>query len=397
MLRLFILLCVFLVAGSVLYRFMLQDAGYLLIVWGNTSIEMSLWVALVLLLVIFSVLYLTVKLYRGGINGFLAAKRSLLNRGNKKAHSLMIDGLTDYIEGNWLLARKKLERSAPKVDSPLINYLAAARSAYELGDEKQALQLLHKAEEATDKPSLAIALTQAKMQLYNQQYEQSLATMERASSINANHPQLLELKRQAYVALHDWRSLQRLLPLLNKHAIGSTQDRHQLSIKVYRELLLNATRSKDGLSALIECWKSLPNDLKQDEHLLALYAEQLIAAEDYERAERILSDALNNHWHESWIRLYGLLNGSSTKKALTTAEKWTKQHNSAGLFLTLGRLCMDNEQWGRAIDFLNKSLAIKPYAETYAAMARVQEQLGQLEDSQENYKKGLLFFTKENR
>jgi len=395
MLRLFILLCVFLVVGAGLYHFMLQGAGYLLIVWGKTSIEMSLWVAITLLLIVVLTLLLIIKIYNGGIKSFIAAKRSFIGRGSKKAHALMIDGLTDFIEGNWLSARKKLERSATKVDSPLINYLAAARSAYELGDEKEAMNLLHKAETVTEKPSLAVALTQAKMQLYNQQHEKALATLEHASTISDDHPTLLELKHQAYLALQDWDALKKLLPLLNKHSIGSSKERYQLTITVYKQLLLQSATpintDTTRLTALKDFWKSVPNDIKQDEHLLSLYARELMSVGDDDRAERILSDSLNNHWHEHWIHLYGLLQCSDDKKPLATAEKWTKNHNTDGLYLTLGRLCARNEQWGRAIDYLTKSIALKPRGETYAELAKVQEQLGERENSQENYKKGLLF------
>ena len=396
MLRLFIFLCAFLVVGAGLYHFMLQGAGYLLIVWGKTSIEMSLWVAITLILLLFLVLYIIIKVYKTGVNSVVSTKRFLFGRSNKKAHTQMIAGLTDFIEGNWQGARKKLESSASKVDSPLINYLAAARSAYELGDEKQALSLLHKAEETTDQPSLAVALTQAKMQIANEHYEQALATLERASSISAKHPAILDLKRQAYSELQDWESLKKLLPVLTQNKIGSVKERHELTIHVYKQLLLsNITPDNTQttrLDALKTFWKETPNDIKQDEHLLALYVREIMALGDDDRAERILSDGLNNHWYEHWIHLYGLLQCSDDKIALATAEKWTKKHNSAGLYLTLGRLCARKEQWGRAVDYFNQSLSIKATGETYAELASVQEQLGQTEESQKNYKQGLLLF-----
>ena len=398
MLRLFILLCTFLVVGAGLYHFMLQGAGYLLIVWGKTSIEMSLWVAVTLLLITVICFVLAIKIYSGGINSILVIKNSLMGRGSQKAHTQMLDGLTDFIEGNWLSARKKLERSAAKVDGPMINYLAAARSAYELGDEKQALNLLHKAEETTETPSVAIPLTQAKMQLANQQYEKALATLERASTINADHPALLDLKRQVYIALQDWHALKKLLPMLNKNNIGASKERDELILLVYKQLLLKAANAslpgESRLKSLKICWKETPNDIKQDEDLLALYARELMAAGDDDRAERILTDGLNNHWYEKWIRLYGLLQCSDNKIALATAEKWLKNQNSEGLYLTLGRLCANSEQWGRAVEYLNQSLSINPRAETYAELAKVQEQLGHTVESQENYKKGLLFSVK---
>ena len=394
MLRLFILICTFLVVGASLYHFMLQGAGYLLIVWGKTSIEMSLWVALTLLLILILSLLLVIKIYTGGIRSLLALKRSFVGRGSQKAHAQMLDGLTDFIEGDWLNARKKLERSAQKVDSPLINYLAAARSAYELGDEKKAMALLHQAEEATDKTHLAIPLTQAKMQLASQQYEQALATLERATAIQEEHTAIVDLKRQAYLALQDWDALKKLLPFIEKNSLGSAKERDQLTLNIHKQCLLNAAANhgekSNRLDALKQCWRETPNAIKQDKHLLALYARELMTVDDDDRAERILSDGLNNQWHEHWIRLYGMLNCSDYKIPLATAEKWLKHQNSHGLYLTLGRLCAKGEQWGRALDYFNQSLSAKASTEVYAELAKVHEQLGQKDKSQENYKQGLL-------
>ncbi|HQW58531.1 MAG TPA: hypothetical protein PK583_06220, partial [Gammaproteobacteria bacterium] len=63
------------------------------------------------------------------------------------------------------------------------------------------------------------------------------------------------------------------------------------------------------------------------------------------------------------------------------------------LLLTLGRLCLANQLWGKARDYLEKSLNLMPLPETYAALGFLMEYLELREKSEEYYKKGLLLAT----
>jgi HemY protein len=51
---------------------------------------------------------------------------------------------------------------------------------------------------------------------------------------------------------------------------------------------------------------------------------------------------------------------------------------------------LQNQQWGRAKDFLLSSITIKPLAESYAELARLQRYLGDEKDSQQSYQQGLI-------
>jgi len=398
MIRGFLLFVLFLVIGAGLYQLVEQGAGYLLIVWGKTSIEMSLWFSIVCLVTILFVIWLTWSLCSGSFRGVLAAKRKVFGYGDEKAQAKTVDGLIDFIEENWSLALRKLTRSAGKVQAPIINYLAAARSAYELGDEQGALELLHKAENSNERGGLAVAITQSRMQLANKQYEQALATLERASALRAEHPVVLSLRQEVYLALKDWPALKALLPQLNKNNIGTPAERHLLELNLYREklnekveklkLLTDNNEKKSQLEAL---WNEIPNHLQSEESMLSLYASQLMALGEHTIAEKQLAAALQKQWHGQWIDLYGLLLCGDSKKSLQTAEKWLgKYSNSPNLLLALGRLCIQNQQWGRAIDFFESSIALQPRAEAYAELARVLDYIGETEKSIHYYKKGLM-------
>ncbi len=397
MMRVFLLFCVFLAVGAGIYRLAEQGTGYILIVWGTTSIETSLWFAILSLLTILFVLWFSISLFRGSFRGVAAAKRKIFGYGDEKAQAKTVDGLIDFIEENWSLARKKLTRSAGKVKAPIINYLAAARSAYELGDEQAALELLHKAETSTDRGGLAVAITQARMQLANKQYEQALATLERASAIRPEHPVVLSLRQQVYVALKDWSALKALLPQLAKNNICSADKHYQLELTLHKEKLNEQIEKNKDLpdadkkALLLQVWTDIPLHLQKEESILSTYVCQLLAFGEYDPAEKLLATALNKQWYGQWIDLYGLLLCTDSKKPLQTAEKWlTKYPQSANLLLALGRLCIQNQQWGRAADFFEKSLALQDRSETYAELARLLDHIGEQEKSVSCYKKGLM-------
>lgn len=394
--------CLCLVLGSVLVYQMQQGSGYVLLVWGKTSIEMSLWFGLIVLLLVVAVIWLLLYVLRGSLRGLVSAKNKLVNYSSHRAQEHTTEGLIHFIEGDWLPAYKKLTRSASKVTSPIINYLAAARCAYESGNEQKALELLHQAQKSTSNSDLAVALTQARMQLANQQYEQALATLQRAAKANPNHHVVLNLTQQVYVALKDWGSLKSLLPKLHQQDIGTVKERYYLEQTLYRSLFKEqiqkqaAASAEEKRQALDASWQSIPEHFQKDEALLCAYVRELMDLTYHDEAEAVLAKSLSQQWYDSWVALYGLLTVSVPAKTLTTAEAWLKTRDkNPTLLLTVGRLCLQNQQWGRAKGFLKESLAINPTPQAYAELARLQDFLGDKLASHHACRQGLLLSIKE--
>lgn len=400
MIRLLLTTSFCLVLGGVLYHLMEKDSGYFLIVWGKTSVEMSLWFALITLAAIIGLLLLVAYLLLGGYRTITVTARSILGYNSRLAEERTLRGLLYFIEGNWALAKRNLVRSAKKTPSPFINYLAAARSAYELGKQEEALQLLDKAEKGTSNSSLAVALTQARMQLANQHYEQALATLGRAVESTPDHPMVLEFLKQTYIALEDWPSLIQLLPKLHKNHIGTSTELRELEVILYRRWLADTIEQSKGLTAeqgidrVRECWSQTPKKNRHDSDTLVQYVRYLIEMGRDDEAEQLLESSLKKHWHDDWVDLYGQLATTDVRKPLLTAESWLKNRpNDGSLLLTIGRLCLRNQQWGRAKEYFKASLKQQERPETYAELARLLAHLGELEISTTYYQKGLLMTT----
>ncbi|GAB1255661.1 heme biosynthesis HemY N-terminal domain-containing protein [Aurantivibrio plasticivorans] len=394
--RLFLLIVASLFAGAFLFQKISEGSGYVLIALGNTRVEMSFWVALalIILLVLLSILvwWLIARSWRivslGG--------KTLGVRSNRWVQQRTAKGIINFIEGNWTLARKHLIRSAPRADYPLINYLAAARSSYELGNTQEAFDLLHKAERSSPDSGLAVALTQARMLLVGQKYEQCLANLERAKKIAPDHPVVLDLLQQTYLRLEDWSALKAIIPELKRYDVMDEHALYDLERKLYLSSLIEVANKAEfqnreaGGARLKKEWDAIPSALKKDVSVIVLYVEKLQLMDMGQEAFRILRHALKQNWHNQLINLVGRVNSADPKKQLLVAEGWLKERpGDAMLMLTLGRLSLLNQQWTQAKEYFESSLKLEKSAETYAELGRLCGHLGEYEQSSNYYQASL--------
>src|SRR5690606_29380873 len=117
----------------------------LLIAYGTKTIEMTLWVAAFIAVLIYLAFWFVRKLMLGGAEMARRFREMFLFGSVERAQKRAATGMVDYLTGDWLEARKKLVRTLDKVEYPLANYIAAARSSFEMGDEAESDNILDKA------------------------------------------------------------------------------------------------------------------------------------------------------------------------------------------------------------------------------------------------------------
>lgn len=387
-----------LVVGSLIYGFSWLNAhqpGYLLISYANTSIETTVWVAVLIALTTLWLLNFIYRTIRGSWRITRGAASYLTHGGEQKAQIRTHRGLVAFMEGNWQQARRNLIKSASKSPLPLVNYLAAARCAYELNERDQALELLHQAEEIAPDRKLAVTLTQARMQLLGKEYESCIATLQRAKNTAANHPVVLDLLYQVYLAVNDWAAIGDLLPELRKQKILSAEKLDIVERDVHRSLIAfageKAKRGGAALETLQQQWDQVPAKLKKDAQLVRDYCEQLRMNSCDQESEELLQQTLKRHWHDDLILLYGQVQGADIARQLLLAEGWLKSRpNSSALMLTLGRLCLRNELWGKAREYFEQSIEQQATPQAYAELARLLAHLDEHRLSTQYYQQGLL-------
>jgi len=181
-----------------------------------------------------------------------------------------------------------------------------------------------------------------------------------------------------------------LIPDLRKTSVLGANGVIQLERTIYRELLLGATRAHNA-DKLLKVWHDFPKSLLTDLDLVFIYVNGLIDYGKFFEAESVLKQTLKKHWSEALVGLYGLVKSANVGKQLATAEGWLKHHSdSADLFLSLGRLCLYNQLWGKAQRYFEASISLKGSPDAYAELGRLCDQMEKPELSAQYYRKGLM-------
>jgi HemY protein len=108
------------------------------------------------------------------------------------------------------------------------------------------------------------------------------------------------------------------------------------------------------------------------------------------QAHRIIEQALDANWDSELVGLYAECDGGDTVARIERAEVWLRAHpRDAALLLTLGRLCAEEELWGKAQSYLEASIAVEPSHTAHLAAARLQETLGNAEAARQHYRAAL--------
>jgi len=382
------LLIFLLLLASVLLGIQLQhDPGYLLISIHHWTLETTVWVAIIGLILIFLVLHSLLLLLHWIIHlpnswGDWLAKRRI-----KHAQATTRKGLIEFSEGHWKQAKNHLIQALPDTETPLLNYLTAARAAQEMGDNKLRDDYLREAQQSMPEAKIAVELTQAQLQLANRQWEQALATLRHLQDLAPYHPYVLKLLMQLYVEVKDWPQLITLLPELKRNQVVSDSAFQQLQHQACLQALIDLIK-QDQSPILADFIAALPKNLNHDAELMAEYTNYLLSKNQDEKAEKILRRCLGKAFNEKLMNIYGRIKSNDTQ--LNFAESLVKnQPHSAILFLCLGRLAKAQDLWGKAKMYFEHSIEFGATPESYLELGNLLEQLSDQAGACAAYQRGL--------
>lgn len=371
---------------SWLWIILYQNPGSVLITYHGWNLETSLWFAIIFLLVLFLFFYISVRFSIRIKAVAVFIKQWLSNRRKRDARSQTILGLYNLIEGNWGVAEKKLSQAAKYSDMQLINYLAAAFVAqYQNALDRRDNYLLLAQQSSVDYPVI-VELTQARLQIFNQQWEEALATLQYLRQERPKNVFIMQLLKQVYLKLKDWYGLKLLIPILRKFRVFSEEEIKKLEFEVCRELLLTSVKNK---SIEVE-WDEMPNYLKKHPALVAIYVEYLLVKKKVDKAEDILKTVLHEGLDDLLLELYTKLPSSYPIKKIARAEKWLETNpENVALLLCLGRVCKKQKLWGKARQYLENSLRLAKTQAAYFELGQIMEAQNDLLGALDSYRKGL--------
>ncbi len=364
-----------------------HDPGYLLISINHWSLETTLWVAAMALIITFILLHSLFLLASAIAKSPKTFRQWQAKRRVLKAQAQTRKGMIEFSEGYWSQARLHLIEALPNTESPLLNYLTAAKAAQEMGNSQLRDNYLREAEQAIPDAKIAVELTQAQLQLENHQWEQALATLQHLKTLAPRHPYVLKLLMHLYHELKDWPQLLALLPELRKSQSLSRKAYDKLQQQTYLAAFSDIAKYNQP-EAMTKLINHLPKNLRQNPEIMAVYCEFLLKQHEYIKAEAIIRNCLRKQYNEELINLYGQFKAND--KQLAFAESLLKtQPNSAPLCLCLGRLSLHSNLWGKAKIYFEKSINLVANPTAYEELGKLQERLNDQAGACQSYRRGL--------
>jgi HemY protein len=222
-------------------------------------------------------------------------------------------------------------------------------------------------------------MTEAELHLDARRFEAALQALDALQEGGGRHIAALRLALRAHRELGRWTDVLRLARQLEKHRALTPEAAAPLKLRAHIETL----RGLDGDAARLSTyWQGAPADERRMPRFAAAAAKALIAAGDSAGAQRLIEHQLDGEWDSELAELYAACRGGDTPARIGRAEKWLeKQPRDARLLLALGRLCREQQLWGKAQSYFEASLSLEQNNETTAELALLLDSLGRAEEA----------------
>lgn len=381
-----LLLAVIAVALAVVLRS--HSGNVLLLVWP-WRINMSLTLAVLLVVATFIVLYVGLRL----LAWLLAIPdRVRVWRGKRaqaRDHELLERGWIGLLEGRYAVAEKDLTKllDQTKVQTRrVLAALSAARAAHGLGEFDRRDRLLATAQEqAGTDPGMveATATVSADMLLDQGRPERALAVLAPLADGGARHLHTMRLLLRAHTALHHHDQVFTLARgLVRRNALARSEA--DALIDASGAARLRAAARGDG-------WRAIWKDLKAEERLLpdiALSgAAAFDAAGEANEAARVLEAAIAVKFNPTLVAAYARCEADQVSRRLAKAETWLQQRpTDPDLLTALGMLCLNGQLWGQAERYLLRSLSRRSDAQTHALLGSLYDRLDRPADAMRHWR-----------
>ncbi|RYU64513.1 heme biosynthesis protein HemY [Aliivibrio finisterrensis] len=365
-----LLLAIVLVGGLIVGTTFADQQGYVLISVADTTIEMSLTTLVIFIAALIAGLFLLEILVKRILSVGNFTRGWFSARHLRKARYNTFKGMIKLHEGEWKEAERLITKGGRHNDFPLLNYLAAAEAAQGRQQIEQRDRYLQLASEQSDS-TLAVALTSAKLQMREEEYERALATLQSVKVDYPRNPVLLELLKECYLALNEWQALKNIIHPLTKANLISDQQALELEEKAECGLMAFIATNK-GTAGLLEHWNTLPKKLKKHVPVLICLIKQLHERKADSEAYIILRDNLKKRADDRLVTLLPTLNLADYHPATVLLENMANYDvRNPVIQSTLGQLYMRTEKWQPARDHFEAALEVREDMSDYAYLARV--------------------------
>jgi HemY protein len=358
--------------------------GYAMFVLYPWRVEVSLNLLAVALVLGFVAAYLAVRFVSHTVRLPAHVRAFRRRRREEKGRSALFGAFQALFEGRFGRAEKLAAQAHELQCAPPLPELVGARAAQRMRDFDRRDQWLGRARTGEADWRLARLMTEAELLLEERRYDEARAALRELHAGGPRHIATLTLLLRAEQGLGNWDEVIRLARLLEKRAAMPAEAVQSIRMNARIAMLSRRTHDVKSLAAY---WRLIPDEERAQPRVAAAAARAFIGLGDCRAAHAIVEEALERDWNSELALLYGECQDIDAIARIERAERWLSEHpRDPELLLTLGRLCAQTQLWGKAISYLEASLAVSPTRGAHVALARVHDEMGRAEEANRHYR-----------
>lgn len=358
--------------------------GYVLLVVHPYRVELALSLLAAILVLAFVAAYLSIRVIDRTLRlpGEVKAYRE--RRRVEHANRALGETLRAYFEGRYAKAEKAANEIIDTREFGGFAAVIAARCANELRAYERRDRYLARSAYYGDDDQTMRTITQAELALQTRDHHEALAALER---LPHKHVAALRLELKAVQQSRNW---DRVIEILNLLARAGAVEDQTIDERRRHAIAQNLGRKARDASELREYWRRLDSTQRKDPVIAAAAARSFALLGDCRTAHATIEASLEAGWDSGLVALYAECHGEDGVRQIEQAEKWLERHPSdAALLLTLGRLCMQQQLWGKAQSYFEAHLALEQSYRGHMELAQLLERIGDADAARTHYHRSL--------
>jgi HemY protein len=305
-------------------------------------------------------------------------------RRGEKGRAAELGAIQALFEGQFVRAEKLASGAGKLGTAPGLASLLAARAAQRLRQFGRRDQWLERAKEGDGEWRLARLMTAAELLLDERRFVEARTVLRELNAGRPRHVAALLLSLRAEQGMANWEEVLRVANLLEKRDAMPPEVLDSVRVDARIAILSRKIVDRESLA---RHWEDTPRSERVRPRIAAAAARAFIELGDCRKAHLIIEEALERDWDGALALLYGECTDEDAFERLERAERWLRERpGEAELLLTLGRLCVQRELWGKAQSYLEASLATQPTQAAHVALARLFESIGRTEEANRHFR-----------
>jgi len=348
--RLILLIILFFIAIAV-SPILIGEKGYILIAMGNVTIESTVITAAMMLFILFIVLIISLKVFRGSLKFSMGAWHKIAFASQRKGLRNLNKGIASYILGDNQQAEHLLVKSAEPSKLEQIAYLLAASAADKQGltsNTKHYLEQLNNTQQNLKDVGLESVLITLQLLINHEEYDQARLLLDEHHKHIGHDDRLLSLEISLSLIEKRYGYVVEQLVAARKSKIITNDTVEKWELSAFSGVFNEQIQQHDS-ETLNTYWNNLPRKVKQREQVVFAYCQVLAQHNIHQPLSKILLPIVKKGANEKLLKQMRLLPLTAPDELIQAVQKHLHHQQSSAKWLScLAHLAASSKQWSMA-------------------------------------------------